>query len=98
MQAITVSKFRSNMKQSLDQVEDSSDTIIIPRSGRDREGVVLISLSEYNSLMETLHLTSSPENRVRLLESIAEIEAGEVVDMRMEGLYEILEEQASSGA
>ncbi|NJB86751.1 antitoxin YefM [Lewinella marina] len=76
MEAITVSKFRSNMKHYLDLVEESSDTVIIPRSGKDREGVVLMSLSEYNALMETVHLKSSPENHRRLLEGMRQVSEG----------------------
>ncbi|MBB4079745.1 antitoxin YefM [Lewinella aquimaris] len=76
MQAITVSKFRSNMKHYLDHVEESNDTVVIPRSGNDREGVVLMSLADYNSLMETLHLKSSPMNHQRLLEGVRQVEAG----------------------
>ena len=79
MQAITVSKFRSNMKHYMDHVEESNDTLIIPRSGKEREGVVLMSLGDYNSLMETLHLKSSPENHRRLLEGIRQVQAGTTV-------------------
>ncbi len=75
MQAITVSKFRSNMKQYMDHVEESNDTIVIPRSGKAREGVVLMSLGDYNSLMETIHLRSSPANHQRLLEGMHQVQA-----------------------
>lgn len=76
MEAITVSKFRSNMKHYLDHVEESNDTVIIPRSGKDREGVVLMSLTDYNALMETVHLKSSPENHRRLREGMRQVEEG----------------------
>ncbi|CAH0998868.1 hypothetical protein LEM8419_00183 [Neolewinella maritima] len=96
MQAITVSKFRSNMKHYLDEVEDSSETILIPRSG-ERKGVVLMGLSEYNSLMETMHLRSSPANHQRLLESIAEAERGELRTVPIEEIDRMVEERITDG-
>ncbi|RDE05995.1 hypothetical protein DVW87_12520 [Sphingomonas aracearum] len=40
------------------------------------EGAVLVSASEWASVEETLYLLRSPANAKRLLESIAELEAG----------------------
>jgi antitoxin YefM len=39
--------------------------------------MVLVSLSEWNSIQETLHLLSSPRNAERLLAAIADFERGE---------------------
>ncbi len=64
------------MKYYMDHVEESNDTVVIPRSGKEREGVVLMSLADYNSLMETLHLKSSPENHRRLLQGMRQVEEG----------------------
>ncbi|MBK8663659.1 MAG: hypothetical protein IPN18_18430 [Ignavibacteriales bacterium] len=44
-----------------------------------RKGSVLLSLDEYNSLMETLHLLKSRKTTDRILESLAQIESGDVV-------------------
>ncbi|MBB6504802.1 antitoxin YefM [Sphingomonas endophytica] len=40
------------------------------------EGAVLVSASEWASIEETLYLLRSPANGKRLLESVAELEAG----------------------
>ncbi len=56
------------MKARLDQVSDDGDTVIINRS--EDKNVVLISLREYNSLKETLHLLSSERNRGRLINAV----------------------------
>ena len=69
------------MKGYLDVVEEENETLIIKRnSGR---GTVLISLAEYNSLMETAYLLSSKKNADRLRESIEQMNAGKVVRKKL---------------
>lgn len=68
MQTVNYTEFRRSMKAKLDQVADDGDTVIINRS--ENKNVVVISLREYNSLKETLHLLSSEKNRSRLVEAI----------------------------
>ncbi len=63
------------MKARLDQVSDDGDTVIVSRS--ENKNVVLISLREYNSLKETLHLLSSGKNRNRLMSAVDRANQGE---------------------
>ncbi|GAB2602523.1 hypothetical protein GCM10027190_57710 [Spirosoma areae] len=63
------------MKAKLDQVSDDGDTVIINRS--ENKNVVLISLREYNSLKETLHLLSSEKNRNRLMSAVERANRGQ---------------------
>jgi antitoxin YefM len=74
MIAANYSEFRNNMKEFLDQVEDNQETLILKR-GKGK-GAVIISLDEYNSLMETMHLLSSKANAKRLYESIKQLNEG----------------------
>jgi antitoxin YefM len=66
MIAANYSEFRERLKKYLDDVEDNNETLIIKR--KRRKGAVMISLDEYNSIMETLHLLSSKSNAERLYE------------------------------
>jgi len=77
MLAANYTEFRKDLKDYLDTVEENHETLIIKRgSGK---GAVLISLEEYNSLMETMHLLSSKANARRLFESIEQMQNGQTV-------------------
>jgi antitoxin YefM len=77
MIAANYSEFRKELKDYLDRVENNHETLIIKRgSGK---GTVLLSLEEYNSIMETLHLLSSQKNAQRLYESINQMKSGNTV-------------------
>lgn len=77
MIAANYSEFREKLKKYLDAVEDNNETLIIKR--KSGKGSVVISLDEYNSLMETMHLLSSKSNADRLYESIRQMKEGETV-------------------
>ena len=77
MIAANFSEFRTRLKKYLDDVEDNNETLIIKR--KTGKGTVLISLDEYNSIMETMHLLSSKKNTDRLYESINQIKSNQTV-------------------
>ncbi len=77
MIAANYSEFRAGLKTFLDSVEDNNETLIIKR--KTGKGTVLISLEEYNSIMETVHLLRSRKNADRLHESIQQMQAGKQV-------------------
>jgi antitoxin YefM len=71
------SEFRTELKKYLDDVEENNETLIIKR--KSGKGTVMISIDEYNSIMETLHLLSSKKNADRLYESIQQMKSGKTV-------------------
>ena len=74
MIAANYTEFRTKLKNFLDAVEANNETLIIKRgSGK---GTVMISLDEYNSIMETMHLLSSKANADRLYKSIQQMKEG----------------------
>jgi antitoxin YefM len=82
MIAANFSEFRIGLKKYLDSVEDDNETLIIKR--KSGKGTVLISLDEYNSLMETMHLLSSKKNADRLYESIEQMKAGKTIEPKLD--------------
>jgi antitoxin YefM len=82
MIAANFSEFRTELKRFLDSVEDDNETLIIKR--KTGKGTVMISLEEYNSLMETMHLFSSKKNADRLYESIQQMKSGKTVKPKLE--------------
>jgi len=74
MIAANFTEFRTGLKKFLDNVENNHETLVIKR--KSGKGTVVISLDEYNSIMETVHLLSSKANADRLYESIQQIKEG----------------------
>jgi antitoxin YefM len=75
MLSANVTDFRKEMKRYLDLVTEDYETLIINR-GKGK-GVVMISLDEYNSLMETMYLLSSKANADSLHKSVNQYEKGQ---------------------
>jgi antitoxin YefM len=74
MNAVTYSQARENLAKTMDKVCDDHSPIIVTR--KNQRSVVMIFLEDYQALEETAYLLRSPKNARRLLESIAELEAG----------------------
>ncbi|OLT25593.1 prevent-host-death protein [Nocardiopsis sp. CNR-923] len=78
MKTMTYSESRANYAATLDSVIDDREEVVITRAGR--EPVVLVALSEYETLKETAHLLRSPENARRLVTAIEELESGRGIE------------------
>ena len=74
MDAVSYSDLRQNLKSFMDKVYNDHDPLIITR--KNNENVVLISINEYNSLMETSYLLNNEANAEHLKKSIDQYSKG----------------------
>ena len=75
MLTTSISDFRKDIKRYFDKVTQNFETLIINR-GKDN-GVVIMSLAEYNSLCATKHELLSKENEKRLDATIGKLKSGD---------------------
>ena len=75
---VSYTELRQNLKRHLDSVCNSRAPLVVTR--QNGEAVVMMSLAEYESLEETLHLLRDPANAERLLQSIADAQATQLVE------------------
>ena len=77
MAHVSYSDLRANLKAYMDRVCKSRAPLVVTR--QNAGGVVMMAEDDYESLMETVHLLRSPVNAKRLLESIKQLKAGQVM-------------------
>lgn len=75
MRIINFSDARNSLRTVIDQVVADADVTVISR--RDAPDAVVMSFDHYSSLMETVHLLSSPANVAHLAKSLAQARSGQ---------------------
>ena len=83
METISYTSFRQKLACTLDKVNEDHIPVMITR--QNGEPAIVMSVQDFKSYEETSYLMASPENAMRLNESIAEIETGNVTQ---QGLIE----------
>jgi antitoxin YefM len=78
MDIVSYSELRQKLKAHMDRVCDDHAPLLVTR--QNGPPVVMLSLSEYEGLAETIHLLASPANAERLLHSISEANAGRLFE------------------
>ena len=71
---------RKNLAKTMDSVVEHCAPVAI--SHQTGDAVVMIPLSEYESLIETDYLLRSPANARRLDESLSQLAAGQVRNLK----------------
>ncbi|SKB67737.1 type II toxin-antitoxin system Phd/YefM family antitoxin [Sphingopyxis flava] len=74
MDVTTYTDARANLKRVMDRVTENRMQVVVTR--QKGEAVVMVSLSDWNAMEETMHLLSTPANAARLRASIGQLEAG----------------------
>ena len=74
---ITASEARAQLFPLIEQVNNDSTPVVITSK---KGNAVLVSESEWESMVETMYLLGNPANRERLMKSRAEVEAGDIYE------------------
>ncbi|MBX8513771.1 type II toxin-antitoxin system Phd/YefM family antitoxin [Pseudomonas cichorii] len=81
MNILTFSQARAGLKQAMDDVCRDHEPAVITRQRGDH--VVMLSLADFNSMEETMYLTSTMANSNRLRESIDQLKTGKAFTQRI---------------
>ena len=81
MKAITYTTARQNLANTMQNVCDDHDPVIITRN-RD-QAVVMMSLDDFESLEETAYLLRSPRNAKRLRKAVEQLRAGTGIERQL---------------
>jgi antitoxin YefM len=76
---VSLSDFRANIASHLDRLEQDRDHLVVSRQGH--EPVVVLPLKDWQGMEETLYLLSTKANREMLAASIAQADAGELIEV-----------------
>ena len=71
---VSFTDLRKRLAHFMDRAVDDRAPLLVTRQGH--EPVVMLAQSEYDSMMETLHLLSTPANARATAEAIADADAG----------------------
>lgn len=74
MKLLNYTEARNSLAEAMRHTVEDRDPITITRNGLG--SVVMIAEEEYRSMLETLHLLSTPANAERIRRGLAEYEKG----------------------
>lgn len=82
MNVISYSAFRAELATTLDQVVANHSPVMITR--QNGKHAVVMSLEDFVAYEETAYLLRSPKNRSRLLESLQQLNSGNVIERELQ--------------
>jgi antitoxin YefM len=92
MKITTYSDIRANLKRYMDAAEFDHEPVLIKRTtGKD---MILIPAEDLNGYVETLFLMSNVHNKKRLMESIEQVEKGEIKTFSIDTLNNLFDEHS----
>ncbi len=81
MRTANYTELRKNLKEYIDAVIADNDAIIVDRG--KNTGVVMVSLEEYNSIMETEYIMSAPDVLADIQQSLRETSEGKGIEVNL---------------
>lgn len=82
MKTANYTELRNNLKYYIDNVINNSEPLIVTRAGNN--GVVIISLDDYNAIKETEYIMSSEETMAAIRKGETELKHGEVYNQNQD--------------
>lgn len=82
MLTCTYSDLRNHLRERLDEVHSSRAPMLVTRQNGPES--IIVDKEEWDGLMETLHLLSSPANAARLLRSVEAADKGRLIERDLE--------------
>ncbi len=84
MEAVNYSDFREKLKTYLDMSYNNHEAIVITR--KEGKNMVVMSVEDYNSIMETNYLLSNEANAEHLFKSMKQAKEGRKIGVDIEEL------------
>lgn len=81
MKTASFTEFRQSLKFHLEAIERDQDILVL--SGPKKKGFVVLTLEQYEAMVETAHLLSTPANAARLAQGLKEAEGGRVLSKKL---------------
>lgn len=81
MRTANYTELRKNLKEHIDAVINDNDALVVDRG--NNTGIVMISLEEYNSIMETEYIMSNPKVLADIQQSLQEISEGKGIEVNL---------------
>jgi len=78
MKRVSDIELSSHLAKYMDEVCETNAPLYVTR--KSRSAVVILSAREYNGMVETLHLLANPTNSARLLQAVADADAGRLIE------------------
>ncbi|MGE3920465.1 MAG: type II toxin-antitoxin system Phd/YefM family antitoxin [Gammaproteobacteria bacterium] len=76
MNIVTFTELRRNLRKIMDEASDQHEPVFINRT--DHEHMVLLSLTDYESLKETAYLLGTEANAQHLRDSLENMKKGNI--------------------
>lgn len=77
VQAVSYSTFRNNLKSYMRKVNEDADTLLVTNVDPN-DNVIVMSVNDYDSLMETVRIIENPYLRDKLTRGLSQVHNGDV--------------------
>ncbi|PAU70043.1 prevent-host-death protein [Bifidobacterium italicum] len=77
MRAITYSSFRNNLKESIRQIREDAEPLLVTNKDAE-DNIIVMNQSDYDSLMETVRIYRNPAMVEKILRGMRQAQHGDL--------------------